>query len=978
VSFWSRIERRLTDLAGELIPDEFRDQIGEARALLAAGEAAEAAESLEALVETRPDHALAQSLLGAARLELGDFEEARLAFERAIAADPDLSTAHLGRGETSAMLGDDDTAEAAYRTAVGAAGGNRTILHEAYRGLGAVYHRRGEIDKAVRELRKAVAEEPRDALALAALGDALLSDREVTDEEAERWLRRAVDADGEVPITYLALGRLALRGDRFGDARSQFDRALELLAADRSAHAASSRADKLRALLGLGDACLGLGEPSEANRFYLQALEIDPKRAEVHARIADVHRAVGNPEAALPSYDRALALGAGEEVLRRALDTALAARRTADAVRLANQLLEGDPDDARALVARGMALADDGQTEAAMATFRSALSRGDDPEAHLALGRLELTASPARIAGTNAAVAALAALRIEPHSARARALLADGRGRELAIRAGDADGGDRDGALYRAISALSELTVHSREIGDLSGDAARAAADYDQPLLVTVMGEFSSGKSTFVNAFIGDDVAPTGITPTTATINVVKYGRERGGRIVYQSGAARELGWDELLAALRALDADEAREIRLVEILVPLAELERINIVDTPGLNSILPEHEDVARGFISRADAVVWLFTANQAGKKSEREALQRIRDEGVRVLGVLNKMDQLATGEVDQVVDYVAGELDGLVEAIVPFSARDAVAWRESDDPSAAADGNWSLLSGSLEERFFARAREIKREICARRLGGLIARAQSGVGRRQETARSAAAALRDAAVTAREVAGRFAPDVADRQRSALNAEAAELYRSAAREILDLVRPRRLPFGSHTATAADRDYLISLLGSGYEALLERARKLVVAELRIRGGEAIAAVSEVSGVVGSSAVSDVARTVEDAVRLVEAQVFARCRAYLSGYLHGGYVDNFFRRDLPKIDLSVDAIYHALYRDSPDLDAEIGAPLERAGDRALTDLADRLDHWSGVADVLAYDLEVGIGRALDEIDAVRRAAEGSSR
>ena len=46
------------------------------------------------------------------------------------------------------------------------------------------------------------------------------------------------------------------------------------------------------------------------------------------------------------------------------------------------------------------------------------------------------------------------------------------------------------------------------------------------------MGEFSSGKSSFVNAFIGADVAPTGITPTTATINVVRYGRERGGRIV--------------------------------------------------------------------------------------------------------------------------------------------------------------------------------------------------------------------------------------------------------------------------------------------------------------------------------------------------------------------------------------------------------------------------------------------------------------
>jgi hypothetical protein len=45
--------------------------------------------------------------------------------------------------------------------------------------------------------------------------------------------------------------------------------------------------------------------------------------------------------------------------------------------------------------------------------------------------------------------------------------------------------------------------------------------------------------------------------------------------------------------------------------------------VDTPGLNSIQPEHEATAREFIAQADAVIWLFTVDQAGKASEREAL-------------------------------------------------------------------------------------------------------------------------------------------------------------------------------------------------------------------------------------------------------------------------------------------------------------------------------------------------------------------
>src|SRR4030095_4782504 len=105
-------------------------------------------------------------------------------------------------------------------------------------------------------------------------------------------------------------------------------------------------------------------------------------------------------------------------------------------------------------------------------------------------------------------------------------------------------------------------------------------------------------------------------------------------------------------AAARPLPPWEAAPIRFVERLSPLEALERVSIVDTPGLNSILPEHEATARQFIAQADAVVWLFTALQAGKASEREALERIRGEGKRVLGVVNKVDLADEGERAQIL--------------------------------------------------------------------------------------------------------------------------------------------------------------------------------------------------------------------------------------------------------------------------------------------------------------------------------------
>lgn len=1025
MSLWSRIERRLSDLAGEILPDEYRQELAAARALLDAGRAAEAAEAIEGVLAARADHAGALCLLGAARLELGQIEAARAAFARALSVRVDMPEARLGHAQTALALGHTDEAIAGFRAAGSAAGGDRGVLALAYRGLGMAYRRTGDIEKAVRELRKAVAENTDDVLARAALGEALVADPRISAEEARHHLRAVVDAPPapgrQVPddaaalvIACLALGRVALEDEDADSAHDFFTRALEVLEgpdagaagagvaavrallpgrigeAGEAGASGEAGARRIEALAGLGDAAMLAGDADAARQHYLRALTLAPRDARMHARLGDVHRRAGDSSAALARYEQALAIAPEPAMLRRALDIALEAGDAEAGTRLAGDMLAIDPRDARAMVARGLGMARQGEHEAARATFRAALEVGDDIEAHLALARLELDAETGRGAGTRAATEALAALRIAPASTRARALLAEARARELEIeldRHADADGRTDDAsAMYLLAGRMQRLALARSELADLAGDAARAAADFDQPLLVTVMGEFSSGKSTFVNAFIGHDVAPTGITPTTATINIVKYGREPGGRIVYRDGTIETLGWDELFAALRGLDAARVRRIDVVEILLPLPQLEQVNIVDTPGLNSILPEHEEVARGFIARADAVVWLFTASQAGKASERKALARIHAEGTRVLGVLNKMDQLTEAEVGQLVDYVQSELGGLVEMVVPVAARHALARRRAADTVAGhdtaadavagnGDGNWPALEAALEERFFTQARQLKRDACGRRLAAVTERARAILVPLQQWATDASAALQRAANALADACPAFIDDVVIREREALQDAVTALYRRAAREVLELVRPRQLPFGSHSAAPADRDYLIGLLDSGYEEALDRCRRAVVQVMHGHSNAAVAAIAGVAPVLGGNAVSDVARTADDAVRLLEAQVFDPARAYLRGYVRGGYVTNFFRHEVPRLELAEDAVYDVLLQGSPDLDREIAVRLATAGTAVISALAGRLSHWADVAEVLAYDLEVGVERALTAIEHERLRLTG---
>ena len=942
MSLWKRVQRRIGDLAGELVLDEYRAQVEQAQELMASGNVTGAIETLEALVTAKPDHGQALILLGEARMMAHEPDKARAAFERALrerAGDP---AALVGHGLALVGMAKFEEAVASLARAVAEAGGDRAILADAYRGLGIAWRRRGDLDKAVRELRKAVTEDGEDADTRAALGEALVADGMALDE-AVRHLERA----GDTALGLYGLGRVAMRQGSPAIASERLARARTLAGADGTPLGALVLRDVVRAQ---GEAALAARDAMRAHAFFLEALQAEPRHAELHARIAEAHRMIGNLDAALASFERALGMGAGADVLRAAVDTAIAAGDTTRGALWASDLLGKEPDNARALVARGLAMVA-AQPDAARALLEIAAAR-DDVDAHVALARIEPDAH-------KAAASAKAALRVDPHHARARELLTEAHARALSA----------PGTEIAEIARFVEHVVEGRrELGHFVGDVARASASLDQPLLVTVMGEFSSGKSSFVNAFIGADVAPTGITPTTATINVVRYGRERGGRIVAADGAIVELGWDELMAHLRALTPDAARAIDRVEILVPLPQLEKINIVDTPGLNSIQPEHEATARAFIARADAVVWMFTAAQGGKASEKRALRTIRDEGKRVLGVLNKADQLSPGERAEVVAFIGGELGELVEAIVPVSAREALAWKRT---GAGADGNWGALVGALEERFFQQARQLKRDACARTLRHVVDEAQRTIGASRASAEEAATAARAGRDELLASAREFASASVLTERKALSDYTSGLYRRASREVLDLVRPRRLPFSSHSATAADRDYLIALLSSGFETAISSGRSRVADELLARSRAAEPAARTLSAALGLDVVEDLHRVAADRIGLALSRVFDRAGAYLRGYLEGGYVEAFFRNDVPRLELAEDAVFHALYRGAPDLDRELAAPLELAAADALAALAHRLEHWGAVVDVQAFELEVGVGRAL-ELAAARLA------
>jgi small GTP-binding protein len=178
--------------------------------------------------------------------------------------------------------------------------------------------------------------------------------------------------------------------------------------------------------------------------------------------------------------------------------------------------------------------------------------------------------------------------------------------------------------------------------------------------LLVIAGEFNSGKSSFINALLGERVLPEGVTPTTDRINLLRHGPEV---------------------------TEQQVEAYLLERTHPAELLRELNVVDTPGTNAVIRRHEELTSDFVPRADLVLFVTSADRPFSESEREFLQQIREWGKKIVFIVNKIDILA-GAADQaeVLAYVrdnASALLGDTPQVFPVSARRAVQARSEAKP-------------------------------------------------------------------------------------------------------------------------------------------------------------------------------------------------------------------------------------------------------------------------------------------------------
>ncbi len=273
----------------------------------------------------------------------------------------------------------------------------------------------------------------------------------------------------------------------------------------------------------------------------------------------------------------------------------------------------------------------------------------------------------------------------------------------------------------RWVPLLQELARTAKALDRLDCLSAveALAVERERPLRVAVVGEFNAGKSTFLNALLSEDVAPTGVLPTTATLHWVAWAPDSFARIVLSGSPDRLVTHEALKPTLKTLLSDGSN-VERVFIYAPLERLKRVEILDTPGFNAPDPDHRKRARQAFDEAHVAIWLLDATGPMKESERVVLSEIKSLGVPVQILVNKADRLSSEDLSVVLTHIRDSLEATGIAshapFVAFSARLSLKGRLGDAAALSASG-WEAVETLFAERIVDESELLKERALRRK---------------------------------------------------------------------------------------------------------------------------------------------------------------------------------------------------------------------------------------------------------------------
>lgn len=212
-------------------------------------------------------------------------------------------------------------------------------------------------------------------------------------------------------------------------------------------------------------------------------------------------------------------------------------------------------------------------------------------------------------------------------------------------------------------------------------EAARAkdlaAKLENQKVTISVIGQFKRGKSTLVNAILGDTILPVGIVPVTAAVTEIRYG-EKSADVLFNNGVVKPVDFEDLHTYINEQEnPNNVLGVNSVTMYTPSEFLkDGITFVDTPGVGSVHQNNTDAAYAFVKESDAVIFLLSVDSPINQIEIDFLKNAKEYASKFYFVVNKTDMISSEDLGIYVQYCQDLLKNIMEVdkvtLFPVSAK------------------------------------------------------------------------------------------------------------------------------------------------------------------------------------------------------------------------------------------------------------------------------------------------------------------
>ena len=194
---------------------------------------------------------------------------------------------------------------------------------------------------------------------------------------------------------------------------------------------------------------------------------------------------------------------------------------------------------------------------------------------------------------------------------------------------------------------------------------------------LVVLGQFKRGKTTLINALLGEEILPTAIVPLTSIATILKYGEIQDIKVYFNDGRVIEIAPESLpLYVTEKGNPKNEKNVQEVIVTYPSPYLkDGVRLIDTPGVGSIYQHNTDVAYQYLPKSDAALFILSVDQPIGQAELEFLKDVKEYSHRIFFLQNKADYVDSEDLNESISFskkIIEECMGRDVKIYPLSAK------------------------------------------------------------------------------------------------------------------------------------------------------------------------------------------------------------------------------------------------------------------------------------------------------------------